>query len=356
MTFLRELLTFKRVLAFIIIAVVLIFYSKQTATALLPFILAVTFAIILEPMISFLEKRVRIPRGMAVLATLISFGALAFYGIFMVVGQIISELTDLVSLLPQYRETITNLTTDVLGQIEILNESLPTALSHNIQASVQEFLVTLESFTKDFVNRVLAMFSSLPSFLLVSIITLVATFFIARDKNLILSTIMSLVPPRLRQQVGQFRASLSVDLLGFIKGRLFLLLWATLIAGVGLFLIGSRYWILLAIIIGILDNIPVIGPGIIFTPWVAVNVIAGDINRAVYLTILYLVIFSFQQLVEPKILGDSVGLHPLIMLVSIYGGVVFFGVAGIIIGPIIPILIRATTASGLFKWPPYSEE
>ncbi|NMB21375.1 MAG: AI-2E family transporter, partial [Firmicutes bacterium] len=75
-----------------------------------------------------------------------------------------------------------------------------------------------------------------------------------------------------------------------------------------------------------------------------------------YLTILYFIIFAFRNFSEPKIMGDSVGLHPLIMILAIYGGIVFFGVTGIVAGPVIAIIIRATTASGLFKWPLYSEE
>jgi predicted PurR-regulated permease PerM len=85
------------------------------------------------------------------------------------------------------------------------------------------------------------------------------------------------------------------------------------------------------------------------------SVIGGNIDQAVYLTILYFIIFAFRNFTEPKIMGDSVGLHPLIMLLAIYGGVVLFGVWGIFIGPVIAIVVRATTASGLFKWPPYSE-
>ena len=134
-----------------------------------------------------------------------------------------------------------------------------------------------------------------------------------------------------------------------------MLIISTVMAGVGLFLIGTRYWLLIAILIGILDNIPVVGPGIMFTPWVAVNVIMGSTDRAVYLTILYLVIFAVRQLSEPKIMGDSVGIHPLLMLMAIYGGIVFFGVWGIFVGPLIAILIRAATLSGLFKFPPFQE-
>ena len=78
-----------------------------------------------------------------------------------------------------------------------------------------------------------------------------------------------------------------------------MLLISTLIAAFGLFLIGSRYWILLAIVIGILDQV-LSWARVIFTPWVAMSVIAGDVDRAVYLTILYFVIFAFRNFAEPR--------------------------------------------------------
>ncbi len=351
----REFITPKRVIIFTIVLLVLIFFSRQIAATLLPFLIGLGFAILLEPIISFLEKRLRCPRGLAVLTTLIAVGLVTWYLLFLAVGKIISELIDLASLLPMYREMITNLTDDILGQFESLNESLPPIVSINIQHSVSQFLLTLETGTKDLINRVLAAFSSVPTFLVVSLISLVSTFFIARDKELILETLMRFVPPRMRDQVGQTRERVAIDLLGFIKGRLLMLIIAVLISGVGLFLIGTRYWLLIALAIGILDNIPIVGPGIIFTPWVAVSVIVGDIDRAIYLTILYLIIFSVRQLSEPKIMGDSVGIHPLVMLLAIYGGIVFFGVLGIFLGPIIAILIRAATHSGLLNIPPQSD-
>lgn len=351
----REFITPKRIVILATALLILIFFSRQIAATLLPFLVGLCFATLLEPIISFLEKRLRFPRGLAVLTTLIAVGLVTWYLLFLVVGKIIAELIDLASLLPMYREMITNLTDDVLGQFERLNETLPPIVSINIQHSVREFLLTLETGTKDLINRVLVAFTSLPTFLVFSLISLVSTFFIARDKDLILETLMRFVPDRMRDQVGETRERVAIDLLGFIKGRLLMLIIAVLISGVGLFLIGTRYWLLIALAIGILDNIPVVGPGIIFTPWIAVSVIVGDVDRAIYLTILYLIIFSVRQLSEPKIMGDSVGIHPLVMLLAIYGGIVFFGVLGIFLGPIIAILIRAATHSGLFRLPPQSD-
>lgn len=356
MNFFRELLTPKRIIIFATLVLFLVFFSRQLGTVLLPFIIAMSFAVILEPIIGFLERRLRFPRSVAVLATLVAMGGLAWYGIVVIIGQLVGQLVDLASLLPVYRETITNMTEDLLGHLQTLNESLPTIVSVNIQTSVQDFLVTLENNTKDLINKVLGMFSGLPSFMLVSIITLVATYFFSRDKELIIDTFMQFVPPKSRRQALEFRQKLSVDLFGYVKGRFLMLIISTLIAACGLFVIGTRYWVLLAILIGIIDQIPVIGPGIIFTPWVAMCVIAGDINRAVYLTILYFVIFAARNFLEPKIMGDSVGLHPLIMLLAMYGGVVFFGVAGLVLGPVLAIVFRATTAAGLFRFPPYADQ
>ncbi len=355
MNFFKSLLTPKRIASLFVVAIVLIFFSKQLITTLFPFLIALGFAFILEPVISFVEEKLRFPRSIAVLGTLIAVGVVTWYSIFWTVGKAIGELMELSTLLPMYREMITNLTNDLLGQFERLNESLPPIMSLNIQESVQSFLVSLESNTKDLINRVLATFSSLPSFIIISLISLVSTFFISRDKDVIIDTFMRFVPPHMHEQVGKTREMVAIDLLGFIKGRLLMLIIAIMISGIGLFLIGARYWLLMAIVVGILDNIPVIGPGIIFTPWVAISVISGSINQGVYLTILYFVIFTVRQLIEPKIMGDSVGIHPLIMLLAIYGGVVFFGFMGIFVGPLIAILIRAATLSGLFKFPHYAD-
>ena len=106
MNFLRELLTPRRVIAVVLLVIVLVFFSRQLATTLLPFIIGVAFSIVLEPIISLLEKRVRLPRGIAVFATLITAGALAAYGVFMIISQIIGELMELASLLPEYRKPL----------------------------------------------------------------------------------------------------------------------------------------------------------------------------------------------------------------------------------------------------------
>lgn len=348
---LRDLFTPKRVFFSLIVILLLLFFSRQVVTTLVPFIIGIILAALLDPIISYLVKRLRLPRGLSVGLTLLAVGSATLAMLFFSISRMVSELIELTNLLPTYARAITELTDDLLDHFNQLNEHIPTVISLNIQRSVEGFLGSLETGTRDLINRVLSTFASLPTFFLVSLISLVSTYFAARDKDLLVDAMLRLVPPRWRDQVSHARERVAVDLVGYLKGRILLLIIAVLLSGTGFFIIGTRYWVLLALVVGILDTIPIIGPGILFTPWIAISALGGDLDMAVYLTILYFIIFAVHQLIEPKIMGDSVGIHPLMMLLAFYGGIVFFGAWGIIAGPFIAILIKAIMAAGLITWP-----
>lgn len=348
---LRELFTPKRVFLSVGIILLLVFFSRQLVTTFVPFIIGIILAALLDPVIGYLVDRLRLPRGLAVGLTLLAVGSATFALLFFSISRMVSELIELTNLLPSYARAITELTDDLLEHFNQLNEHIPPVISLNIQRSVEGFLETLETGTRDLINRVLSTFASLPTFLLVSLISLVSTYFVARDKDLLVDTMLRLVPLKWRDQVSHARERVAVDLVGYLKGRILILIVAVLVSGIGFFIIGTRYWVLLALVVGILDTIPIIGPGVLFTPWIAVSALGGDLDMAVYLTILYFIIFAVHQLVEPKIMGDSVGIHPLMMLLALYGGIVFFGAWGIIAGPFVAILVKAIIAAGLITFP-----
>ncbi len=322
-------------------ALVVVYFSRTIMTILFPFLSALFLAAILEPVIEFLEKKAKFPRSAAALATLTASVLLFGYLVVNVFTKLIAELTDLANLLPQHQATLTRIVTEVLSQFEQFNESLPPIVRSNIQSSFDELIQTVEIASRDLINKGLGLMASLPVILIVTTVIIAAAYFISKDKQLLTATMMRFIPQRWHTQAEDIRGRIAVDLVGFIKGRLLMLVIASAIAAAGLIVIGSRYWLILAILIGVLDNIPVVGPGIIFGPWVAAVFFLGDVNRAIYLTLIYTIIFSVRQFAEPKVMGDSVGIHPLAMLVALYGGIVAFGVLGLFIGPILAIIIKA---------------
>ncbi|NLM26393.1 MAG: sporulation integral membrane protein YtvI [Firmicutes bacterium] len=324
-----------------------VIFSKQFAASLAPFITAIILAAILEPIISTAQKKLRLPRGIAVISTLICFVLVIGYILFAFTTTSIAQLNDLLRLLPQYRVNITRLINDLVLRLEVLNEDLPEVVSQKITQSLIDFLATLEQALTSMITYLFNAFTGLPVFTIITLIVVVSTYFISKDKDLLIESFLKLVPESWKERIDHAIERIGIDLMGFIKGRLIMFFIATVISALGLLLLNIRYWLLLAIIIAVLDNIPIVGPGIIFGPWALASFLLGDTNRAIWIIVLYIVIFAVRQLTEPKIMGDFIGIHPLAMLLAFYAGVVFFGSIGIFIGPLLVIVIKAAIHAGV---------
>jgi len=121
------------------------------------------------------------------------------------------------------------------------------------------------------------------------------------------------------------------------------------IAFIGLQILGVPYAFLIAVLVGIADLLPLVGPGAIFFPWIIWEVINGNHIFAIALFVVYLVVTVVRQVVQPKIIGDSVGLHPLETLIALFVGLRLMGVLGLILGPIIWVVVKASWKAGVFK-------
>ena len=113
------------------------------------------------------------------------------------------------------------------------------------------------------------------------------------------------------------------------------------------------YPFVLALIIALVDILPVLGVGTVLNPWALWMLITGDYGFALALFITYLIIFVVRQFIEPKLVSKQFGIHPLITLMAMYAGLRIIGLAGLIIGPIILMVLKCIFAKqldrGLFK-------
>ena len=131
----------------------------------------------------------------------------------------------------------------------------------------------------------------------------------------------------------------------YIKAQGMILLITTSICIFGLFIMGNPYSILLGIVIGILDALPVLGTGSVFIPWILVSLFTKQWKRALLLLAIYLICYFLRQYLEARLIGKQVGLSPLVTLVTIFAGLQLFGLTGVILGPIGLMLVLDFTAS-----------
>lgn len=180
-------------------------------------------------------------------------------------------------------------------------------------------------------------------------IATIATYFIAKERAKIKEWVFSAFPESwegasqniIRDMLGAF--------VGFVKAETILVSITGVQTIIGLKILGSEYALTIGILCGIMDILPYLGPGTIFIPWIIGEFIWGSVWMGVGLLILYAIISGVRAMLEPRIVGDQVGLHPLATLVALYVGLKVAGFVGMIIGIALIILYMSCKRAGVFN-------
>mgnify|MGYP000010702134 CR=1 FL=1 len=136
---------------------------------------------------------------------------------------------------------------------------------------------------------------------------------------------------------------------GYLRAELLLSVGVFFILLGGFLLVGQNYALLLALGLAILDFIPIIGSGTVMVPWAVVALFTRDFSTAVYLMVIWGVVAMFRRVAEPRFVGDQTGLSPILSLVGIYVGMKVAGVAGMILGPILILVVLNLVGLGIFQ-------
>ncbi|HPQ09842.1 MAG TPA: sporulation integral membrane protein YtvI [Bacillota bacterium] len=334
--------------ALILLLLVVFNFRSQLAHALVPFFLAVLVASIIEPMIGFFQKKLRISRGVSAIISL--FIVLLFttviFTLILVFG--VNQIWKLASSIPRGQQRLFSEMNDLIAKARDLFPTLPSESVFYIETTLSGIFTSLQSLITRVLNSILSWAVSIPNVLIIIIITILSSFFIAKDRHVLTSSIVNLLPKNVRKDFHSAAAKAIKEIIGFLKGQLLLSLLTFFLSSIFLGLIlRNPYWMILSVVLAILDVIPVLGPGLILIPWSLVELFFGSITVFWITTILNVGILVTRQTLQPIILGDSTGIHPLLMLFSIYAGLMIFGVWGLFLGPIIVIVVRAFF--GVFK-------
>lgn len=335
-------LQYRWVIVIIPLIILSFIYRSQLLQALTPFFLAVIIASMIEPLITFSQNKLRLGRTPAALISLLLGVCVLAYIITLVLINGVNQIWTLASQLPKNQQYLVNEISTFFTNLRNLYPALSEESMKVLESILSNVFSSLQGIISVVINRILAFTASLPNVFIVLLITFLATYFIAKDKKTITYSIIKRVPPKWRKDFS-FAAGRAIrEIIGFIKGQIFLSFITLALSALFMaFFIKSPYWMLLSIVLALLDAIPVMGPGLILMPWAIVALFTGHINVTWILVILYVLIIILRQTLQPKILGNYTGIHPLLMLFSIYAGLILFGIWGLFIGPILVIMIRA---------------
>ena len=136
-----------------------------------------------------------------------------------------------------------------------------------------------------------------------------------------------------------------ISLGGYLKAHVILIIISFFIVLIGLYIfhflnLNVEYPLMAALGIGFVDALPIVGSGTVMVPWAVLSAVNGNIKLAIGLLILYVIVIVVRQLIEPKIVSNHIGIHPIFTLIAMYTGFKIVGIIGMFIGPILLIIIK----------------
>jgi sporulation integral membrane protein YtvI len=302
-----------------------------------PFFFGLIIALIMEPLIRLMLKRLQFKRWLAALICLLIFmTAAASLGAW-VVNTLIRQIGTFVESAPTYIEDIVYRADAWLTRF---TDNLPDTMTI---PDLQDVLlsVVMGLFGDMVQDQAPRWAAAVPDFLINVILVLVSAYFFMADRERIFSAVAKNCPKGLAKHFNQTGKSFSKALKGYLRAQYILMSMVGIIGIIGLLIIQSPFALLLGLLLAVLDFLPIVGAGSVLIPWSLMSFVMGNPRQGVSLLIIYGIITVTRQVLQPKILGDQIGIHPLVSLMSIFIGFRLFGLLGLIIGPTLVMLLVA---------------
>ncbi|MBR7111319.1 MAG: sporulation integral membrane protein YtvI [Clostridia bacterium] len=317
----------------------------------LPFVLAFLLAAITHPIAERFAARLKLSkRAVAAAFTLLAL-ALLFSLIYLLFSRALIELQNFISYLMNEGNVSGEKMALLSARIKALFSRSPIEfsgafswLSHFIEDPERFFSEQARGWLTRISERIpevaMRFARALPSALLFLLVTIIACFYFSVEYETITGSIYKVLPYSWGQKIPRIAAKVRVAAAQYLRAYclLFAITFGELL--LGLLFLRVRYVFLLAMLIALLDFLPIFGVGTALIPWALFSLFMGNTAQGIGLVVLYAIITVIRQIIEPHIVGKSLGLHPVLMLISLYAGLKIFGVIGVFAGPALALGVK----------------
>ena len=310
---------------------------RYLLTVVFPFLIAWSVALAVRPLAKKLHKYIKIPeRALRLIIALLLISLTAFlvffsaYRLLMQGWRILNNLSE--------GGALDTLIDALLNPESLLSRFLPQGVVESISgatdAAVKALLSTFADFAAGFVSGV-------PRIFLFIIITLIAVVYFTLDLEGVNSFFGKKTPPRVLKSLLKLKNGFFTVGVRYVRAYLTVMLVVFSVSIIGLLLLGVEYAFLLAVIISALDILPAVGVGTVLVPWGIFEIATGSAGRGIGLIVLFLIVELVRQIVEPRVVGKNLGLHPLASLLLLWSAYSILGFLGIIFVPVLVVIIYA---------------
>ncbi|WP_318616030.1 sporulation integral membrane protein YtvI [Sporosarcina sp. YIM B06819] len=341
----------KRNFILTLIVVITIFTSIFIIPVSIPLIFSLLMAILIEPLVRFVENKWKWHRKIAVTSIFIFILTGIIVILYYTVTQLVGKIMKVTQAVPDYLNSLAGLWIDSQSKLFQYTSILPDEVIKPIRKEFKDIFESMRESILSLLNydRVLALMTEIPNFLVSFIVFLVALFLLMLELPELKKMLFRHLTTSTAEKVRYMISKINSVIFGFLKAQLLVSLIVLAVTFVGLLLITPKYAIVMSIVIWIIDIIPILGSIIILAPWACYLFISGDVATATKLAILAIILLIIRRTVEPKVMGSQIGLSPLPTLVTMFIGLKLLGFFGLFIGPFIVILFTTAREAGIIK-------
>lgn len=340
---------FKRILYFLL-TILGLYLSFKLSIFYMPFLIAFIISLMIEPIIKKMMKKFKIKRRTSSIIIFIVVSIIILGSLIWGIITLFSEASNLLQGLNNYFDKAYTLFQDFINGFNFDKIQVSNEILNVIQDSTGSLLDNVANWVRGILNGLINVVTSIPVISIYFAITVMALYFICVDKIYILDQIEHHIPEVWVKKIGKHMRDLIKTLGGYLKAQATLILTSFVISLIGLYILhfigfNIEYPLLMAIFIGFVDALPILGSGTVMVPWAIIAGLNGDYNLGIAIIILLIIMSIARQFMEPRLVSKNIGVHPIFTLIAMYTGFKFIGILGMLFGPIILIILKNVFAT-----------
>lgn len=334
-----------------IIGLLIYILFKYGISLLSPFIIAFVIAYFIKKPSKYISKKIKIPQKLgSFLLVLLFYSTIGV--LFSLVGiKVTSIISSIISALPvlyenQFVPFLTITFDRVQNTIFLLDPALVEVLNEGFNQFIRSLGTNITNISISLVTYISNTASSLPAFLIKILLIIISTFFIAIDFENISRFMTSQISIKSRKLIFTTKEYIINTLFVVIRSYALIMTITFIELSIGFSIMKIPNAILIAFVIAMLDILPLLGTGGVMIPWTIITFFNGSYQTGFGLMIIYVLVTIIRNILEPKIVGKQLGLHPIVTLISMFIGANLIGFSGLFLLPIVVSLIKHLNETG----------
>ena len=336
----------------LIILLLVIFLLPKTLLFFMPFLLGYIIAMIASPIVRFFEEKLKIKRKTGSVFVIVAVIALVILVVYLIGAKLVEQIIGLTAELPEMWNSMEADLKQIGENLDIFISRLPEDFRLTIAGigdKIDSFFASMvEKISTPTITAVGNIAKQLPSILIGTIMCLLSSYFFVAEKDYMSNFFEKHAPYSVRKRWNLLTRSLKRAVGGYFKAQFKIEAFVYILLLVGLSVLGIDYAILIALGIAFLDLLPFFGTGTVMVPWAIIKFLSADYKMAVGLLIIWGGGQLLRQIIQPKIVGDSIGVEPIPTLFLLYIGYKVGGVIGMIVAVPVGIIVQNMNEEGLF--------